>query len=147
MSEPTKSKYTGPALPFQVGQDLPSLNKGITSVGMMAYAAATWDFARFHYDADYARSQGFPGAFVDGQMLGAFLAQLVQNWAEPVAFLQKLSFRNRAMVYPGDTLTCGGTVTALYQEKEETLVECNLWIKNQRQERVVYPASATLCMS
>ena len=84
-----------------VGEELSPLHKQIDLPHMMAYGAATWDFIRVHYDADYVRDLGFPGPFVDGQMLGAFLAQQVQDWAGPGAFLRKLGFRNRIMVYPG----------------------------------------------
>ena len=115
---------------------------------MMAYGAATWDFIRVHYDADHVRELGFPGPFVDGQMLGAFLAQHVQDWAGHRAFLSKLAFRNRVMVYPGDSLVCGGVVTALLCEGDSGegtgLAECELWIENQRGERVVDRASATV---
>ena len=129
-----------------VGEELTPLRKQIDLPRMMAYGAATWDFIRVHYDADQAREMGFPGPFVDGQMLGAFLGQQVQDWAGPRAFLRKLSFRNRIMVYPGDTLVCGGSVKALGQEGDEGtgpgLAECELWIENQNGERVVDRASA-----
>ena len=131
-----------------VGDSLTPLYKDIDLPQMMAYGAATWDFIRIHYDADYARSLGFPGPFVDGQMLGAFLAQQVQNWAGPRSFLRKLAFRNRVMVYPGDSLVCGGVVTSLHRETDggegPGLAVCELWIENQRGERVVDRASATV---
>ena len=129
-----------------VGEELEPLHKQIDLPHMMAYGAATWDFIRVHYDADNVREMGFPGPFVDGQMLGAFLAQHVQDWAGPGAFLRKLAFRNRVMVYPGDSLVCRGVVTSLYREGGDNqgpgLAECDLWIENQRAERVVEPASA-----
>ena len=126
-----------------VGEELTPLRKQIDLPCMMAYGAATWDFIRVHYDADHVRELGFPGPFVDGQMLGAFLAQHVQDWAGPGAFLRKLAFRNRVMVYPGDSLVCGGVVTELYRESEGGgFAECDLWIENQRGERVAEPASA-----
>lgn len=127
-----------------VGQSLPTLEKKIRLPDMMAYGAATWDFARIHYDERHARSQGLPGPVVDGQMLGAFLAQLVQDWAGPKSFLQNLSFRNRGMVLPGDILTCGGRVAHVQGDGQDLLVDCNLWIENQNGERVVGPASATV---
>ena len=131
-----------------VGEELSPLHKQIDLPHMMAYGAATWDFIRVHYDADYVRDLGFPGAFVDGQMLGAFLAQHVQDWAGPGAFLRKLGFRNRVMVYPGDSLVCRGVVTGLYREGDAKdglgVAECDLWIENQREERVVEPASAVM---
>ena len=131
-----------------VGEELPPLHKRIDLPRMMAYGAATWDFIRVHYDADHVRELGFPCPFVDGQMLGAFLAQHVQDWAGPSAFLRKLGFRNRVMVYPGDSLTCRGVVTALYREGDNNevpgLAECELWIENQRGERVVDRANAVI---
>ena len=128
----------------EIGDQLPPLNKGINLARMMAYGAATWDFVRLHYDADYARKLGFGAPIVDGQMLGGFLAQLVQDWAGPGAFLRKLSFRNRVMVYPGDSITCHGIVTDRTDEKGEALVGCDLWVANQRNEKVVQPASAVV---
>ena len=136
-----------------VGEELPSLHKRIDLPRMMAYGAATWDFIRVHYDADHVRELGFPGPFVDGQMLGAFLAQHVQDWAGPGAFLRKLGFRNRVMVYPGDSLVCRGVVTGLYREGDDPstssgrgpgLAQCDLWIENQRSERVVDRANAVI---
>ena len=70
----------------QIGEELPVLQKNINLPRMMAYGAATWDFIRIHYDADYVREQGFDAPFVDGQMLGGFLAQHVQDWAGADAF-------------------------------------------------------------
>ena len=128
----------------QIGEELPVLQKNINLARMMAYGAATWDFIRIHYDADYVREQGFDGPFVDGQMLGGYLAQHVQDWAGADSFLRKLSFRNRVMVYPGDVLTCHGVVTGTHVEGDEALVECDLWVENQKGERVVQPASAVV---
>ncbi len=128
----------------QIGEELPVLQKNINLARMMAYGAATWDFIRIHYDADYVRQQGFDAPFVDGQMLGGFLAQHVQDWAGADAFLRKLGFRNRVMVYPGDVLTCHGVVTGTLIDGDEALVECDLWVENQRSDRVVHPASAVV---
>ena len=125
-----------------VGEQLPPLKKEVNLARMMAYGAATCDFIRIHYDADYARDRGFEAPFVDGQMLGAFLSQQVQDWAGPRAFLRKLGFRFKVMVLPGDSVTSYGVVTAKYIDEAEALVECALWIENQKGERVVEPANA-----
>ena len=129
---------------IQIGDEITPLLKEIGIARMMAYGAATWDFIRLHYDADYARELGFEAPFVDGQMMGGFLAQQVQDWAGPGAFLRKLAFRNRVMAYPGDSLTCHGVVTEVSSTDEGGIVGCDLWIENQRGEKVVEPASAQL---
>ena len=128
----------------QIGDEITPLVKEIGLARMMAYGAATWDFIRLHYDADYARELGFEAPFVDGQMMGGFLTQHVQDWAGPEAFLRKLAFRNRVMAYPGDSLTCRGVVTDVSATDEGGMVECDLWVANQRGEKVVDPASALL---
>ena len=129
---------------IQIGDEITPLVKEIGMARMMAYGAATWDFIRLHYDADYARDLGFEAPFVDGQMMGGFLTQHVQDWAGPGAFLRKLAFRNRVMAYPGDSLTCHGVVTDVSSTEEGGMVECDLWMENQRGEKVVDPASALL---
>ena len=129
---------------IQIGDEITPLVKEIGMARMMAYGAATWDFIRLHYDADYARELGFESPFVDGQMMGGFLTQHVQDWAGPAAFLRKLAFRNRVMAYPGDSLTCHGVVTDVSSTEEGGMVECDLWMENQRGEKVVDPASALL---
>ena len=129
---------------IQIGDEITPLVKEIGMARMMAYGAATWDFIRLHYDADYARELGFEAPFVDGQMMGGFLTQHIQDWAGPGAFLRKLAFRNRVMAYPGDSLTCHGVVTDVLSTEEGGMVECDLWMENQRGEKVVDPASALL---
>ena len=127
---------------ISIGSELPVMQKTITQAHMVAYGAATWDFVRVHYDTDYVRARGFKAPFVDGQMLGAYLAQVVQDWVGPKGFLQKLSFRNRHMVFAGDVLTCGGTVTGTSIEGNSILAKIDLWIQNQCGESVVKPANA-----
>ena len=129
---------------IHVGDELTPIVKEIGMARMMAYGAATWDFVRLHYDADYVREMGFDAPFLDGQMIGGFLTQLVQDWAGPDAFLRKLSFRNRVMVYPGDSLTCRGVVIDISTTEEGGMVECNLWVDNQRNEKVVAPSVALI---
>lgn len=126
------------------GATLPSLTKEISMVHMMMYGAATWDFMRVHYDADYTREKGFPGPFADGQMLGAFMAQLVVDWSGDPGALRRLSLRYRNFVYPGDTVVCKGRVLHKSVEGPDALVECELVVENQNGEVVAGPAVAVL---
>ena len=128
------------------GAELPPLSKEISTTQMMMYGAATWDFMRIHYDADYARQRGFPGPFVDGQMLGAFLAQLAVDWAGDPGALKRLSLRYRSFVFPGDTVICKGKVTHKSTDSADTLVECELVAENQHGDVVAGPATALLSL-
>ncbi|ETW98473.1 MAG: hypothetical protein ETSY1_18610 [Candidatus Entotheonella factor] len=129
------------------GDALPPLTKAISTVQMMMYGAATWDFMRIHYDTDYARDKGFPQAFVDGQMLGAFLAQLVVDWAGDPGALRRLSLRYRNFAFPGDTVTCSGHVTRLLIEGDEALAECEVVAANQHGEIIAGPALAIVALA
>jgi len=72
-----------------------------------------------------------------------------------------LQVEDLVMVYPGDSLTCWGVVTSLYREGDDPstssgqahsagpsegpgFAECDLWIENQRGERVVDRANAVV---
>jgi acyl dehydratase len=96
-----------------VGEALPDLVRTIELADMVAYAGATWDWHRLHHDATYVASLGLPGPVVDGQQLGALLAEHVQDALGPRAFIESMGFRFRAMVFAGETVRCVGSVTAV----------------------------------
>jgi acyl dehydratase len=101
------------------GEKLPPLEKTFTAVDLFAYGAATWDWHRLHYDVELARSKGFPGAVIDGQMYGALFARAALDWAGPRAFLAKLSFKMKAMAFAGDRLVAEGEVKEV---REKTII-------------------------
>lgn len=95
------------------GDTVPPFERLITTADIMAYGAATWDWHRLHYDQDYARGLGLPNVVLDGQAFGAFFARGAIDWLGPSAFIRRLNFKMRAMVFPGDTICCAGEVTAV----------------------------------
>ena len=112
---------TGDDFPPSVGNRLPDLIRTLGPADLMAYGAATWDWHRLHYDAEWAGSAGFDRPVVDGQMLGALLAQQVMAWAPPGAGLTRLHFRNRAPVLSGSTVVCSGVVAAVAADRSVTI--------------------------
>lgn len=96
----------------EIGAEVPVLERRIEPADMIAYAGATWDWYRLHYDPAFAASKGLPAPVVDGQLLGALLAEQLQDWLGPSAVLEKLHFRFAAMVFAGETVRCTGRVTA-----------------------------------
>ena len=93
-----------------VGTNLPPLVRRIGLPDMVAYGAATWDWHRLHYDPAFAQRAGAAAPLVDGQMLGALLAEQVLRLAGSHARLTRLVYRNRAPVLAGQTVVCAGTV-------------------------------------
>jgi len=88
------------------------LVREITLPRMVAYAGAAWDWHRLHYDQAYATQRGLPAPVVDGQMLGALLAEQVQDHYGPDTFITEMQFRFAAMVFAGDTVTIRAEETA-----------------------------------
>jgi acyl dehydratase len=86
------------------GDALPALERTITLTDMVAYAGATWDWHRLHYDQAYLNAAGLPRPVVDGQMLGALMAEQLLDQLGPGAFIARLGFRLSAMVFAGDTV-------------------------------------------
>ena len=95
---------------LSAGKTIRPLRRRIALPDMVAYGAATWDWHRLHYDEAHARRLGAPAPLVDGQMLGALLAECVLRSAGPDARLVRLTYRNRAPVRASETVVCSGTV-------------------------------------
>ncbi|MET7425149.1 MaoC/PaaZ C-terminal domain-containing protein [Dactylosporangium sp. NPDC005555] len=95
------------------GFELPPLQRRIALPDMIAYAGATWDWHRLHYDPAYLAPRGLDRPVVDGQVFGALLAEQVQDWIGGAGVLRTLRFRFKSLVFAGETVRCAGTVTAV----------------------------------
>ncbi len=94
----------------QAGAPVPPLERHIGLPDMIAYAGATWDWHRLHYDQAYLAERGLPAPVVDGQVFGALLAETVQDWLGGGWRIAALSFRLSEMVFAGETVRCEGSV-------------------------------------
>ncbi|MGH8012427.1 MAG: MaoC family dehydratase [Candidatus Binataceae bacterium] len=128
-----------------VGQVVPPLERTLSQMRMVAYAGATWDWHRLHYDAAYCAERNLPRPVVDGQMMGALLAEMLIDWLGPRAFIRRLKFRLRAMVFAGDCVRCEGEVAALTKENHRDAIAVALRIR-VGDKLVVEPASAEIVL-
>lgn len=96
-------------LALNAGDGLPVLERRITLTDMVAYAGATWDWHRLHYDPAFIASRGLERPVVDGQMLGALMAEALQDALGPRAFIATLGLRYKAMVFADDTVRIEAT--------------------------------------
>lgn len=101
------------AIDVVAGARLPVLVRTIELTDMIAYAGATWDWHRLHYDPGYLAENHLPAPVVDGQVFGAYLAGQLLDAFGPRTFIRKMSFRFRSMVFAGETITCQATVTSV----------------------------------
>jgi acyl dehydratase len=110
------------AAELRVGQPIAPLERTLSVVRMAAYAGATWDWHRLHYDPDYAKARNLPNIVVDGQMLGALLAEALLDWFGPRAFIRRLNFRQRSPIQAGAAIRCEGEITSIAAEASSDVV-------------------------
>ena len=127
-----------------VGESLPALEFVVTLTSLIMYAGATWDFHRYHYDAALATALGYRGPFLDGQMCGAMLARQLMRWGGADAFVCKISYRLREMVFVDETIVVTGTVKDKTVENGRCLVLCSLSVAKADGTMVVRDAAATV---
>ncbi len=107
---------------LKIGDAIPPQERTFTTVDLVAYGAATWDWHRLHYDIDYARSVNLPNVIIDGQAYGSVFAKALIDWAGPRAFLRKLSLKYKSMAFAGDTLMTVGDITAIREDGDHAIV-------------------------
>jgi acyl dehydratase len=97
----------------------------LTRQMFVRYAGASGDFNPMHYDDEFARSAGHPSVFAQGMFSAALLAGFATDWMG-AGNVRRFGVRFREQVWPGDVLTCSGTVTAVTAEPEGDRISLEL---------------------
>jgi len=130
---------------IEVGAELPVAILRLEPSMLVAYAGATWDWHRLHHDASYAQGLGLAGPVVDGQMLGALLAERCMEAFPPGAWVRRLSFRLKAAVYAGDEISMHGRITGVSEEDGRRVVSVEQEVR-LGERLAVGPASAEVLL-
>jgi acyl dehydratase len=120
---------------IEVDLEIPYLVKQPTTQQLVMWAGASGDYNPIHYDKDFALSRGLSGVVVHGQLVTAFLGQMLLDWLGESGVIKKISVSYKGMNYPGDTLTCRATVAK--KAADDRQVTLDIWVENQRGERTV----------
>lgn len=127
--------------------DSTSFDRTINLVDMVAYAGATWDWYKLHFDPEFVAAAKVPGPVVDGQVFGALFVELAQDWLGPVCFVQKLSFTFRNLMFAGETVRIAGTIAALSDDRVEVDLTATILASDYGPERAAAkPARATVLL-
>jgi acyl dehydratase len=115
----------------EVGMAIPELHKTATTRTLVEFAGAVGDFYEIHYDRAAAEGAGLPDVILQGYLKKAYLAEAVVNWAGSPQRLRRLSAQYRGVDLPWrdgtpQTFTVRGTVTRMWEENGEKLVEITL---------------------
>ncbi len=127
---------------LRAGDVLPSREHTATNVSLFMYNAAVWNHHRIHYDETYTTEvEQHPGIVIDGPLQGDWLSQVALNWLGDKGQLLKFDYSNRRAAYLGETLTSGGSITAV--DAHSGTVELELYIKNAQGD-VITPGHAVV---
>lgn len=121
------------------GVTLPPYRLRTSTIQLFRFSAVTWNAHRIHYDAEYARSEGYPDVLVQSHLHGCVLLGAVRAWAGPEATVHAFGWQNRSIAVAGDELVVTGEVLAV----SESVAELRLEERNQRGE-LCAPAHATV---
>ena len=115
----------------------------LTRTDVVRYQGASGDMNPIHHDEPFATDAGYPAPLVVGMFPAGVLNTWAPNWLGPEN-IRRTRVRWRAQVWPGDTLTFGGTVTNKYEEAGEKRVDLELVC--QRGDDVVLQVWSTFSM-
>lgn len=132
-----------------VGDQIPTLTVIVDETQMFFFSAATYNGHRIHYDKQWARdTEGYDNVLVHGPLQAALLARALGDWIGGRGRLVTFSVQNRAIAYPGQPLSFGGTVTGkrLGDNAFRGAGLVDLDIAGRREDTVLMPGTATVAL-
>ncbi|HEX6031160.1 MAG TPA: MaoC/PaaZ C-terminal domain-containing protein [Tepidiformaceae bacterium] len=107
--------------------------ENISRTHITKYAGASGDFNPLHHDDTVAQNlAGYPSVFAHGMLSMGLTGTMLTNWLGK-GKLKKYGVRFTKQVWPGDTLTAKGEVTAV----DNGVATIRLITRNQNGESVV----------
>lgn len=124
------------------GDELPERQFETDTIGQFMYNAVLWNAHKIHFDLPYAtEEEGYPGLVVAGPLQGDWLTQVVVEWLGDAGRITGIEYSNRAASYVGETLTAGGSVSAI--DREKRTAQLDVFVKNAQGE-VTTPGSVAV---
>jgi acyl dehydratase len=114
----------------------PFVVENLTRTDIVRYAGASGDFNPMHHDQTFAEKAGLPTVFAHGMLNAGFVSKCVSDYVGREN-LRKFKVRFATRVWPGDTITCKGSVTKKYEEGGKRFIEGDLVALNQKGEAAI----------
>ena len=123
------------------------LVENLTRTQIVQYAGASGDFNPIHTDEKFATEQaGYASVFAHGMLTMGLTARLVTDWLGD-GVLTDYGVRFVRQVWPGDTLTAKGTISAVTASHGRVEVRLDLETRNQADQTVVTGSAVALLPS
>lgn len=113
----------------------------LTRTDFVRYQGASGDMNPIHHDEVFARESGFDAPMSVGMFQAGVLAGWAASWLGPDN-VRRYRARFKEQVWPGDVLTCTGTVAREYDEDGEHRADVDL-VCTRQTGGVAVEASAT----
>jgi len=127
-----------------VGEQIPTLTVTVDETQLFFFSAATYNGHRIHYDKEWARTvEGYDDVLVQGPLQAALLSRAIGDWIGGRGRLVSFAVQNRAVAYPGQRLSFGGTVTGK-RLTDTRAGRLDLDIAGRRDDTVLMPGTATV---
>ena len=134
-----------------IGTEVPEYVRTTDLANWNRYAAVNDEFVPIHMDDDAGRAAGFPSAFGMGNLLWAYLHNMLRDWIEADfagngrIVSVDLSFRKPNL--RGQTVAARGTVTAVREEDGATIVDLDVAVVDRdAPATVLAPGKATIAV-
>ncbi len=98
-----------------------------TRTDIVRYQGASGDFNPVHHDDAFAQRGGMPGAFSVGMLQAGLLATYCTDLFG-AASVRRFGVRFAEQVWPGDVLTCAGSVREIREDVGGRVAELDLTI-------------------
>jgi acyl dehydratase len=125
------------------GFEIPPFSREANLHAFNRYAAVNDEFVDIHMDDEAGRAAGYPGAFGMGNLTFAWMHCLLRDWLGDDGRIVRINCQFRGPALRGDTVTCRGTVTRVYDEDGAQMADLDVWSENQHGEKTT-PATATV---
>lgn len=126
------------------GDTAPARSHTLTRTDLVQYAGASGDFNPMHHDEVKAKAAGLPSVFGHGMFSMGFLASALNAYVG-VGNLTRYKVRFAKQTWPDDVLTTSITVTAKRTEGDQSFIDLECRLTNDKGvDVVVGDASARL---
>lgn len=97
----------------------------LTRTDFVRYQGASGDMNPLHHDETFARAAGYDAPLAIGMLNAGLLGTYATDWlgAENV---RRFRVRFKEQVWPGDTLSCTGTIVREYDDGGQRLIDVEL---------------------